>query len=227
MNIKKAYLLFEQSGTFKNAFREIGVDAFDFDWENIYNTTDFKIDIFAEILKAFNNQNSIFDAFNDGIVIAFFPCTYFSKYNKLQKRVDFRNYRNYSLREKFTAINTRNENSFKYLEYFFKLLVIAKEKNLKLVVVNPYDKNSFLYENRPTDPKFIDMDRRDMGDIFIKPTMFFSVNYELGEKPLFLPRPGVQKSIYNLKNDKIQRSLISPEYAKNFIKYILKISEAK
>nr|DAQ42484.1 MAG TPA: hypothetical protein [Caudoviricetes sp.] len=44
-----AHLLFEQSGTFKNAFKKNGVEAFDYDIQNEFNETDYVIDLFKEI----------------------------------------------------------------------------------------------------------------------------------------------------------------------------------
>lgn len=45
----KAFCLFEQSGTFKNAFRKYGVEAEDYDILNDFGQTDHIVDIFAEI----------------------------------------------------------------------------------------------------------------------------------------------------------------------------------
>ena len=44
-----AHCLFEQSGTFKNEFKKLGVDAYDYDILNDYGQTDYQIDLFAEI----------------------------------------------------------------------------------------------------------------------------------------------------------------------------------
>ena len=44
-----AYCLFEQSGTFKNEFRKLGIEAYDYDILNDYGETDYQIDLFAEI----------------------------------------------------------------------------------------------------------------------------------------------------------------------------------
>ena len=44
-----AHLLFEQSGTFKNAFKKNGVEAFDYDIQDEFNETDYVIDLFKEI----------------------------------------------------------------------------------------------------------------------------------------------------------------------------------
>lgn len=45
----KAFCLFEQSGTFKNAFRKYGVEAEDYDILNDFGQTDHVVDIFSEI----------------------------------------------------------------------------------------------------------------------------------------------------------------------------------
>ena len=45
----KAYCLFEQSGTFKNEFKKLGIEAYDYDILNDYGETDYQIDLFAEI----------------------------------------------------------------------------------------------------------------------------------------------------------------------------------
>lgn len=54
MEIKgKAHCLFEQSGTFKNEFIKLGIPAYDYDIQNNFGQTDFQIDLFAEIDKAY------------------------------------------------------------------------------------------------------------------------------------------------------------------------------
>ena len=45
----KAHCLFEQSGTFKNEFKKMGIEAEDYDILDDYGQTDHKIDLFAEI----------------------------------------------------------------------------------------------------------------------------------------------------------------------------------
>lgn len=45
----KAHCLFEQSGTFKNEFKKLGIEAFDYDIQNEYGETDYQIDLFEEI----------------------------------------------------------------------------------------------------------------------------------------------------------------------------------
>lgn len=57
MNNNMAFhCLFEQSGTFKNQFKKLGFDAYDYDILNDFNETDYVIDLYAEIDKAFNKR---------------------------------------------------------------------------------------------------------------------------------------------------------------------------
>jgi len=47
--VKKVHCLFEQSGTFKNEFKKLGIDAEDYDILDDFGETDHVIDLFAEI----------------------------------------------------------------------------------------------------------------------------------------------------------------------------------
>lgn len=56
MEIKgKVHCFFEQSGTFKNEFKKLGIDAMDYDIQNNFGETDYVIDLFGEINKAYDN----------------------------------------------------------------------------------------------------------------------------------------------------------------------------
>lgn len=61
MKINTAHCFFEQSGTFKTEFKKLGIDAYDYDIQNNHNQTDYVVDLFGEIEKAYNNQPSVFD----------------------------------------------------------------------------------------------------------------------------------------------------------------------
>lgn len=49
----KVHCLFEQSGTFKNEFKKLGYEAYDYDILNNYGQTDYEIDLFNEIVQAY------------------------------------------------------------------------------------------------------------------------------------------------------------------------------
>lgn len=48
-----AHCFFEQSGTFKNEFKKLGIKAYDYDILNEFGQTDYQIDLFGEIERAF------------------------------------------------------------------------------------------------------------------------------------------------------------------------------
>ena len=48
----KVHCMFEQSGTFKNEFKKLGYEAYDYDIQNNFGETNFVIDLFAEIDNA-------------------------------------------------------------------------------------------------------------------------------------------------------------------------------
>lgn len=53
MQVNTVHCLFEQSGTFKNQFKELGIQAYDYDVLNDFNETDYQIDLFQEIESAY------------------------------------------------------------------------------------------------------------------------------------------------------------------------------
>lgn len=73
MVVKKVHCFFEQSGTFKNEFRKLGIEAEDYDIQNDFGQTDHVIDLFKEIEKAYSNFPSIFDRIEkDELIFVFF-----------------------------------------------------------------------------------------------------------------------------------------------------------
>lgn len=81
MKINKVFCLFEQSGTFKKAFEDLGIHAEDYDIQNEFNQTDHIIDLFSEIDKAYDGKPSVFDDVQAcDLVLAFFPCTRFQSF---------------------------------------------------------------------------------------------------------------------------------------------------
>lgn len=82
MKVERVFCLFEQSGPFKNAFRALGISAEDYDILDDFGQTDHRIDLFAEIEKAYAGKQSLFDDIGESdLCLAFFPCTRFQAYN--------------------------------------------------------------------------------------------------------------------------------------------------
>lgn len=66
MTPKKVHCFFEQSGTFRDEFRKLGIPAEDYDIGNEFGQTDHQIDLFAEIEKGYRGEPSVFDWIGGG-----------------------------------------------------------------------------------------------------------------------------------------------------------------
>lgn len=77
----KVHCLFEQSGTFKNEFKKLGYDAYDYDIQNNFGETDNVVDIFKNIEDTYDNKPSIFDKiFGGGFGVSVFPMYLFHRF---------------------------------------------------------------------------------------------------------------------------------------------------
>ena len=62
----KVHLMFEQSGVFKNEFKKLGYEAYDYDIQNNFRETDYQIDLFKAIEDAYDGKPSLFDNIRGG-----------------------------------------------------------------------------------------------------------------------------------------------------------------
>ena len=113
-----------------------------------------------------------------------------------------------------------------------KLFILCMDRNLKLVMENPYSEEHFLRRYWCYPPSIIDRDRRESGDYFAKPTQYWFLNCEPKDNLIFEPitynQIGTKSSIENLNktdsektgapNKKVARSMIHPDYANRFIR---------
>ena len=184
-----------------------------------------KIDLFWEIEEAYRGWQSIFDSISyDDLIMAFFPCIYFCAPSQMNFTWGCINYVNMSTKEKTDAILERG----KQREYFYglaiKMLAVAKMKGLRLIMENPWSENTYLKANFILPPSLIDNNRMLRGDYRIKPTAYWFINAE--------PTNGFTEQLDKLKEKKThmtskaskvaglcseERSMISPDYARNFI----------
>lgn len=126
MQIRKVFCLFEQSGTFKHEFQNLGIDAEDYDILNDFGETDHQIDLFAEIEKAYNKEPSVFDEVESGdLVLAFFPCTRFECQSQMMMSGDHYSLRKYSDIKKLEYAMKTHEELHKLYMLLCKLFVIS------------------------------------------------------------------------------------------------------
>lgn len=219
----KVHCLFEQSGTFKNEFKKLGYQAEDYDIQNNHGETDHVIDLFAEIESAYEGGGSIFDNITpDDLIIAFFPCIYFSTLSQIAMNWNCFNYRKLTIKQKTDKILERANNRLCYYTKAIQMLAVAKMRGLRLIMENPYTEPQYLKNNFVISPTLIDYNRILRGDAYKKPTAYWFINCELtnGEsytqpkqvKKIFTSRSAPQAGICSE-----ERSMITADYARNFI----------
>lgn len=225
MEIKgKVHLMFEQSGTFKREFMRMGIIAEDYDIQDNFGETDHVIDLFAEIDKAYVGQESVFDAItSDDLIMAFFPCIYFETMSCMYFSFDSLNNRHKPDYERTADAIERLERRTYYHTLLYKLLYVVQRHALRLVIENPYTKPNYLIDtqNFPR-PSIVDKNRMLRGDYFVKPTAYWFFNCEptygftcqkdKKQKIVNDCRSGVKAGVCSE-----ERSMISPDYARNFI----------
>ena len=219
MTFNKVHCLFEQSGTFKKAFKELGYNAIDYDINKTENV-DVVTNLFYQIyLENTEDKESIFNGISkDDLVIAFFPCTYFSDQSQLLSRGDNYGQKEWSEKQKLEYSMKQMQERQGYYSNLCSLCLIAIKKGFKLIIENPYGKVNFLKQFFPIKPEVVILNRQKMGDFYKKPTQFFFINCnpEFNLQSEYSLENKVSKRIEDGKG--INRSIISPEFAKNFIK---------
>ena len=226
MEIKgKAHCFFEQSGTFKNEFIKLGIPAEDYDIQNNFGQTDHVVDLFAEIEKGYDGGGSIFDAiFKDDFIMAFYPCIYFCAPSQINFTWGCINYRNMTAKQKSDVILERDKKRSYFYGLCIKMFAIAQMRGIRLVMENPWSENTYLKANFIIPPTIVDENRMMRGDYRVKPTAYWFLNCE--------PTQGCTMQYDKLKEKKThmtsrgsrvagicseERSMISPDYARNFI----------
>lgn len=224
----KVHCLFEQSGTFKNQFIAMGIQAEDYDIQNLFGLTDHVIDIFEQIEKAYYSielgmgSNTIFASMTvNDLLLAFFPCTYFCNANTMIFQGNARQVRYRTPGDRLQYIMKRDKDRNMFWQRLMQLCYICEEKHLRLIIENPFSIDGYLWYNFPYRPAIIDYDRTLRGDYMVKPTQYFFIGCEptglqtiqRNKRKRYLQQlPNVSNTI-----DGAQRSMISPDYARNFI----------
>ena len=136
--------------------------------------------------------------------------------------LNYKNYKNFSDKEKIKTILKRSDNRKEYYDRLIKLCGICLDKGLRLIFENPYNEQTYLKANFLKAPDIIDNNRMLRGDYFVKPTAYWFFNCEptYGES---FQNDKKKCLILNSKSGKSaglcseERSMINPDYARNFI----------
>lgn len=134
------------------------------------------------------------------------------------------NYRGMTTKEKTDAILERDKKRASFYGLAIKMMAVAKMRGLRLVMENPWSENTYLKANFIFPPALIDNNRMLRGDYRVKPTAYWFVNAtpthgmtfqldKLQEKKTHMKSKG--SSVAGICSE--ERSMISPDYARNFI----------
>ena len=170
----------------------------------------------------YNGESSVFDKISqDDMIVAFFPCTRFEQQILLtfwQKGSQHKKLPSETKLERDLVLQDELTENYKTIT---KLVILCLRKGLKLVIENPYSKQHYLVTHWCIEPKVIDMDRREDGDAYKKPTMYYFINCEPKNHILFEALDYVEPKTMNGRTQR-QRSEITPQYANRFIrKYLI------
>lgn len=222
----EVHCFFEQSGVFKNEFRKLGYEVYDYDIQNNFGETDFQIDLFAEIESAYDGKESVFDGITkDDLIFAFFPCIHFCDAKTMFFKGTHISQKKWSL----DKIMDRNiefaREREKYYILLLKLVSICSHRGLRLIIENPWNVSGETYLQRNfIKPTVIDKNRTLRGDVFVKPTAYWFINCENTVGYSYQRDKEVQIVYKQRDSHKVEtgqcsevRSLIHPDYARNFI----------
>ena len=170
MEIKgKVHCFFEQSGTFKKEFIKLGIPAEDYDIQDNFGQTDHTDDLFQTIEDAYDGRPSLWDNIcKDDLIMAFFPCIYFSCMSQMLISWTHRNYKNYSVKDKTDAILQRSAKREKFFSLAVKMHSLCYQRGLRLIMENPWSEQTFLKTNFITNPTIVDKNRLLRGGLLCK-----------------------------------------------------------
>lgn len=215
MTVNFAHCFFEQSGTFKHEFQKLGVYSLDYDILNDFGETDVVIDLFSQIELAFLGKVSIFDDIKrNDLIFAFFPCTYFSSNNQMFFEGTNYAWRGMTQAEKLIKIIDRADERHRYYRVLLMFVTVCERLQLRCIIENPYNAHHYWRFNFPYRPSVIDMNRRLKGDFFKKPTQYIFINCTPAGK-MSMQFDKAAKYVNDV--DQVERSMISSDYARNFI----------
>lgn len=235
------HCFFEQSGTFKNEFKKLGYEAFDYDIQNNFQETDFVIDLFSEIEKAYDNKESIFDKITgDDLIIAFFPCIKFcniAEYNQRSAQEKWRR-DGMDIHRIYELLKKESDERYKLYQLCLKMHAVVEFRGFRMIMENPWNELNYTNHFWFKRVTLIDRDRTRRGDYFHKPTGYWFTGCEPTYGQTFQPTPqkdivltGVRMTSADMHKQKHkiaagssksglcseERSMISPTYARNFI----------
>ena len=133
-----------------------------------------------------------------------------------------RNHRNKTPAEICDYVIERNRNRSLFYERLVKMIGICFRRDLRMILENPWAEQTHLKEAFLKRPDIVDADRMARGDYFTKPTAYWFWNCAPTHGST-MQRDKPKIDVMSLPKNPVAgmcseaRSMISPDYARNFI----------
>lgn len=177
---------------------------------------------FEKLSWNFRGGVSLFKEIKENdLIIAFFPCIRFEAQQLLNFRGENSGFKNWDVNNKL-AYNLMYHQELNYMySLITKLVLVCLRRKLRLIIENPYSTQHYLTRYWCIKPSIIDNNRSLEGDWYKKPTQYWFINCEPENNFFMEPLEQVERKTISSEN-KVNRSMIHPQYARRFIKtYIL------
>ena len=98
------------------------------------------------------------------------------------------------------------------------LSIVCIRKGIPLIIENPYSTTHYLVKYWCIPYSILDTNRRDRGDYYNKPTQYWFINREPSNNFIMEAQKMVDKKQVVDTHNKVERSMIHPQYANRFIR---------
>jgi hypothetical protein len=203
----------------------LGIPAEDYDIQNNFGETDHQEDLFKAIEDAYDGKPSLFDNIRGGqedLIMAFFPCIYFSTLSQMGMSLTEVNKQKMPMAQRYESVLNRSRKRQLYLEILIKLMGVCELRGMRLIVENPWAMQTYLKNGFIKTPALIDNNRALRGDFYQKPTAYWYINCEptngmtiQNDKKITRVRDAKKAPKAGMCSE--ERSMISSDYARNFI----------
>lgn len=153
--------------------------------------------------------------------MAFFPCTRFETKVFLWYRGENYGQRTWNDLQKLEKSMEMHEELNRMYKLICMLAIVAIKKQIRLVIENPYNQPHYLTLFWCLKPSLIDKDRTLNGDFYKKPTQYWFIGCVPKNNLVFESLEYVEQRIITKEHDKVERSMIHPQYANRFIRQYL------
>lgn len=133
-----------------------------------------------------------------------------------------KNHKNLTSEQIIKYVIDRNQKRAQFFEILLKFIGICLNKEIRMIFENPWSEQTHLKEAFLKKPDVIDNNRMTRGDFFVKPTGFWFWNCQPTNGCTVQHDKQKVRLMWQPKNPtpgtcSEERSMISPDYARNWI----------